>query len=299
MALLADVYRQANRFDVIHSHLDYHTLPFVCTNTTPTVITLHGRLDTPAFQRVYRTYPDANYVAISRSQQSWLPDLHWAGVVHHGVAVEAFPFSPEHGTYLAFVGRISPEKRPDLAIKIASHIGMPLVIAAKVDPADATYYRSTILPLIRDNPLVHFVGAVDERRKRAIMSQARALLLPIDWPEPFGIVFIEALACGTPVVTRPYGAAPELLEDGVTGYLRETVDELAEAVLRIPQTISRHQCRTYAQQRFALPRMATEYLRIYADVRQQRHFSHDLFPERLWRLDRLVTIPTSTQIVGT
>jgi glycosyltransferase involved in cell wall biosynthesis len=265
VAMLAEIYRHASQFDIIHAHLDYLVLPFAAMSRTPTVTTLHGRLDKPEFAHVFRAYRDANYVAISKSQQSYLPDVNWAGVVHHGVDVPSFPFHPEPGGYLAFVGRISPEKRPDRAIEVAIKTGIPLKIAAKVDPVDRDYFEQTIEPML-DHPLIEFLGPVDEARKREIMANALALIVPIDWAEPFGIVFIEALACGTPVLTCPCGSVPELLEDGVTGYIRSTVDELAEAALRVRADISRRRCRDYASQHFDLPRMANEYLKIYDKV---------------------------------
>ncbi len=277
-AALAKVYKQADQFDIIHSHMDYLTLHFAAISDTPTVITLHGRLDKPEFGCVLRQFHHANYVAISKSQQSTLPDLNWVGVVHHGIDVDAFKFYPETGRsgagedYLIFVGRIAPEKGPDRAIEVAKRAGIPLKIAAKVDPADQAYFESVVKPLL-DHPLIEFLGPVDEMSKRELMGNALALIVPIQWPEPFGIVFIEALACGTPVLTCPYGSAPELLEDGVTGYMRHSLDELAEAALRVRHDISRTQCRAYAKRRFDAERMGRSYAAVYEKVR----LSHDTF----------------------
>jgi glycosyltransferase involved in cell wall biosynthesis len=273
-AALAQVYRQADQFDIIHSHLEYHTLPFATMSRTPTVLTLHGRLDRPEFAQVYRQFPDAHYVAISHSQQATLPDLPWAGIVHHGIDVDDFPFVSEHGNYLAFVGRIAPEKGPDVAIAVAKRTGIPLKMAAKVDPVDRAYFEAVIQPLL-DDPLIDFLGPVDERRKREVMSHALALILPIAWPEPFGMVFIEALACGTPVLTCPAGAAPEIVEDGVTGYLRQTGEELAEAALHIPNDILRTRCRLAVQRRFAAEQMARGYLAVYERIQHAR--GHGVF----------------------
>jgi glycosyltransferase involved in cell wall biosynthesis len=270
IAMLAEVYQQSNLYDIIHSHLDYLTLPFAVMSTTPTVITLHGHLTSPELQRVFRAYSDANYISISKNQQSFLPELNWVGNVYHSVDVDDFPFYPEHGDYLAFVGRISPEKAPDRAIRIALKTGIPIKIAAKVDPKDQEYFESKVKPLL-NNPLVEFIGPVNEKEKREIMGKALALLVPINWPEPFGIVFIESLACGTPVITCPCGSVPELLEDGLTGYICSSEDELAEAALRIRKTISRLSCRLYAKQRFDLRRMTLDYLRIYNSVLQRPH----------------------------
>ena len=268
LAMLAEVYRRADDFDVIHSHLDYLTLPFVQTTQTPTVITLHGRLDRPDYKRIFQTYQQANYVSISESQRSDIPDLNWVATVHHSLDVEDFTYYPDSGEYLAFVGRMSPEKRPDRAIEIAIRAGIPLKIAAKIDPSERPYFESVIAPML-DHPLIEWLGALDEQAKRELMGNAMALLMPIDWPEPFGIVFIEALACGTPVITCPLGSVPELLVDGLTGYIRSTVDELVEAVRLIP-AISRAECRAYARRRFDIQRMAVEYLNVYSRVRRSR-----------------------------
>ncbi len=264
IALLKHVYAHASEYDVIHSHLDYLTFPFVESVGTPTILTLHGRLDTPEVRRVCGLYPHVNYVSISASQRRDMPGLNWVGTVHHGVDVQSFPFYPRPGDYLCFVGRIAPEKRPDRAIEIAARAGIPLKIAAKVDPKDEDYFRAEIEPLL-NHPLVEFVGQLDEARKRELMGRALALVLPVDWPEPFGMVFIEALACGTPVLTCPHGSVPELLRDGYTGYIRDSARELAACVPML-RYISREGCRAYALQRFDTRRMALEYVNVYAHV---------------------------------
>jgi glycosyltransferase involved in cell wall biosynthesis len=266
--LLADVYAQADRFDIIHSHVDYLTLPYVRWAETPTVLTLHGRLDVPEYGRVFRAFPDVHYVSISKSQQSFIPDLNWAGTVYHSVDVPSFPFSPTPGAYLVFVGRIAPEKGPEHAINIAKRSGIPLKIAAKVDPIDQPYYEQVVAPQL-DDPLIQFLGPVGEVRKRKLMANALALLLPIQWDEPFGVVFIEALACGTPVLTCPRGSVPELLRDGVTGYACETDEELVAAVKQV-RHISREGCRTYARRRFNIRRMALDYVKVYMQVAAAR-----------------------------
>jgi glycosyltransferase involved in cell wall biosynthesis len=264
MAMLAEVYHQAERFDIIHSHLDYYALPYAEHSLTPTVTTLHGRLDLPEYERIYYTYRSMPYISISKSQQSQLPEMNWVGTVHHSVDVANFKFYPEQGEYLAFVGRISPEKRPDRAIEIAKLAGIPLKIAAKVDPVDRAYFEEQIEPLMQ-HPLIEFIGEVDEQGKREVMGNALALLMPIDWPEPFGMVFIEALASGTPVLTCPCGSVPELLQDGVTGYIRRTVEELAEAALKVHE-ISRAACRRFAATRYDNRRLARDYLRLYDKI---------------------------------
>jgi len=268
IAMLKDVYRQAHAFDVIHSHLDYLTFPFLEMTTTPTVLTLHGRLDAPESVRVYSAYPGANYVSISKSQKRAVPDIHWVGTVLHGVDIEDFTFYPNSGDYLCFVGRIAPEKCPDRAIEIAIRSGIPIKIAAKVDPKDEDYFDAKVKRLLK-HPLVEYLGQVDETAKRELMGKALALVLPIDWPEPFGMVFIEALACGTPVLTCPCGSVPELLRDGVTGYVRRSVKELAALVPEL-HAISRAGCRAYAKQRFDTRRMALDYINIYSQVQGRR-----------------------------
>jgi glycosyltransferase involved in cell wall biosynthesis len=264
LAMLKGVYEHADEFDIIHSHIDYLTLPFVGTTTTPTVVTLHGRSDRPELTRVYQTYGDAdvNFVAISRSQRRAQPNLNWIATVHHGIDIRSYTYYPDPDNYLCFVGRISPEKRPERAIEIAKRVGLPLKIAAKIGPQDQEYFDSVVEPLLEDSS-VDFLGQLDENSKRELIGHAMALLMPIDWPEPFGMVFIEALACGTPVLTCPIGAAPEVLTDGVTGYLRKTVDELVQAVYDLPH-ISRARCRRYAAERFDMRRMTMDYINVYS-----------------------------------
>jgi glycosyltransferase involved in cell wall biosynthesis len=261
---LSEVYRREGEFDVIHSHLDYLTAPFARASATPTVITLHGRLDGPENEAILRAYRELHYIPISNSQQTQVPDLNWLPPVHHGVDVGRFPFYDQPGRYLVFVGRIAPEKGPDRAIAIAKRAGIQLKIAANIAPADRAYFEQEIKPLL-DDPHIEFLGAVNERRKQELMGQALALLLPITWPEPFGMVFIEALACGTPVLTCPYGSAPELLVDGVTGYLCDSDEELAEKALQIAG-ISRSGCRDHVRRRFDVLDMTRKYLAAYSLV---------------------------------
>ena len=261
LAMLEEVYDQASSFDVIHSHLDYLTLPFTQRASTPTLLTLHDKLSRPGGRRMYTRYRMGNYVSISDSQRVDLPGLNFVATIHHGVEVDNFPFVAEPGHYLAFVGRMSPEKRPDVAIQVAKRTGIPLKIAAKVDAHEEPYFRERILPLLED-PLIEWLGQVDEQQKRELMAHALALLLPIDWPEPFGMVFIEALACGTPVLTCRKGAAPELLEDGITGFSGNDVGELAQAASAVA-SVSRRGCRAYARQRFGSTLMAMRYVDVY------------------------------------
>jgi len=272
VALLADVIARVAEFDVIHAHAD--VLGFLLDRAAPgpVVHTLHGRLDLPALRPVFARFPDTAVVSISDHQRRPLAglDVSWVATVHHGLPVNDVPFDPAggNGGYLAFLGRMSPEKRPDLAIEVARRLGMPLRIAAKVDAADVDYFEREVRPLL-DSPLVEFIGEVDETSKHAFLSGARCLLFPIDWPEPFGLVMIEALACGTPVVARPAGSVPEIVEDGVTGYLGETVGELARAVKRI-DLIDRATCRRRAEERFSVGRMTDDYEAIYRSVATRR-----------------------------
>jgi glycosyltransferase involved in cell wall biosynthesis len=277
MAMLRQVYQRADEFDVIHSHLDYLTLPYAAASKTPTAITLHGRLDAMETAGMFRAFRECNYVAISNSQRLQIPELNWVATIHHAVDLRPITFAETPGSYLVFVGRITPEKGPDRAIKIARKVGIPLKIAAKVDPSERKYYEEVIKPMLGENdPLIEFLGPVNERRKQELMQNALALLLPINWPEPFGMVFIEALACGTPVLTCPHGSVPELLQDGVTGYIRETDDELVEAA-RAVAAIDRASCREHVRQRFDIREMALKYVDVYAKIQQRRLFA--MLPE--------------------
>ncbi|HEY7342799.1 MAG TPA: glycosyltransferase family 4 protein [Ktedonobacterales bacterium] len=268
LAMLQQVYRRASEFDVIHSHLDYLTLPFAAASDTPTVITLHGRLDGPETVQILQTFKDCNYVAISESQRSQISDLNWTDTIYHAIDLRPIPFHDQPGSYLVFVGRISPEKGPDRAIRIAQRAGIPLKIAAKIDPANRRYFDQVIKPLLED-PSIEFLGPVNEKRKQSLMGHALALLEPIHWPEPFGMVFIESLACGTPVLTCPHGSVPELLRDGVTGFACESEDDLVAAVHQVSH-ISRAGCREYVRQKFDINAMALEYVEVYSKVQQRR-----------------------------
>lgn len=260
-AMLAQVYRRANEFDVIHAHVDYQALPFAANCKTPTIITLHGALDIDGYPEALSAFPEMRYVSISNNQRTPLPNLNWAATVYHGIDVDAHPFGEQPGKYLLFVGRISPEKGPERAIAIAKQCGIPLKIAAKVDPKDRKFFNQAVKPLL-DDPLIEFLGPVDERRKCQLMQNALALLLPIRWQEPFGMVYIESLACGTPVLTCPMGAAPEILSEGETGFMRVSDEELAEAALRV-HTVSRTGCRDWAKRRFDISTMTRNYLDVY------------------------------------
>jgi glycosyltransferase involved in cell wall biosynthesis len=258
--MLGQVYQRADEFDVIHCHTDYLGLPLTRFSSTPTVITLHGRLDIPEIAPLYQEYSNVSLVSISDSQRRPLL-ANWVATIHHGLPLNFAACQAHPHESLLFLGRISPEKRPDAAIRVACRAGVPLRIAAKVDAVDRAYFETTIRPLL-DHPLVEFIGEVDEQQKRKLLGEAKALLFPIDWPEPFGLVMIEALACGTPIIARPRGSVPEVLRDGVTGLLCETEDEMVEAVHRIG-TLDRMACRREFEQRFTDQVMARQYLEVY------------------------------------
>jgi glycosyltransferase involved in cell wall biosynthesis len=260
---LGMVFKRAHDFDVIHSHLDYLAFPAARLSPTPTVHTLHGRLDLPHLRPVFDEFRDLPLVSISEAQRTPLRDLglRWAATVHHGVPVELYPFTPRRGDYLLFCGRICADKGPDLAIEVAQRVAMPLKIAAKVDDADREYFEQEIRPRL-DQPGVEFLGEVDESAKLELFAGARALLFPIRWPEPFGLVMIEAMATGTPVITRPFGAVPEIVEDGETGFIADTVEELAAAVGRV-DTIDRAKCRRRVEEGFSVARMVDDYETLY------------------------------------
>ena len=262
MVLLEHVFQQASAFDLIHFHIDYLHFPLSVRQYIPTVTTLHGRLDLPDLVPVYQMFPTIPVVSISDSQRAPLPGLNWLGTAYHGLPEDLYTFRETPGTYLAFLGRIAPEKGVDQAIAIAQQAGMPLKIAAKVDRADREYFRDVVQPLLKQHALVEYVGEVGEVEKDTFLGEAYALLFPIDWPEPFGLVMIEALACGTPVIAYSRGAVPEVLESGVTGWIVADMAEAVQAVARVP-AISRAHCRRVFEERFSACRMAQDYLRIY------------------------------------
>jgi glycosyltransferase involved in cell wall biosynthesis len=257
------VFRQAAEFDLIHCHVDYLAFPFAGLVATPTLHTVHGRLDLPYLQPLFRQFTRVPLVSISDAQRAPLAGVGvtWAGTVHHGLAPECFPFAPEPGEYLAFLGRLSPEKQPDVAIEVARRAGLPLRIAAKIDPADREYFERVVAPLL-DDPLIEFIGEIGDTDKAAFLGGARALLFPIDWPEPFGLVMIEAMACGTPVIARPCGSVPEVVQPGVSGFIADTVPELVDAVKRI-DTIDRARCRRDFEERFSVAHMVDGYEALY------------------------------------
>ena len=255
-------------FDVIHSHLDFLGFPLARRNPQPVVTTLHGRLDLPELQPVFREYAEMPLVSISDAQRRPLPWANWQATIHHGLPGHLYTYHSQHQGYLAFLGRISPEKRPDQAIEVAKRTGLPLRIAAKVDPADLQYYRSEIEPLL-DHPLIEFIGEISDAEKDDFVGNALALVCPYDWPEPFGLVLIEALACGTPVLAYRRGSIPEIIEHGTTGFVSENLSEMVAAVERIGE-IDRQRCRAAFDQRFTADRMAREYVALYERIIEER-----------------------------
>jgi glycosyltransferase involved in cell wall biosynthesis len=264
LKLLAQVAERADEFDVIHNHHDYWMLPLTKMTRVPLVTTLHGRLDLPDIGAAFLSYPEAYFVSISDNQRRPLPQLRWMRTIHHGLDAEELEFreKPASGQYLAFLGRIHPEKRPEWAIEIAKLAGIPLKIAAKIEgPEGQDYYDRFVRPHV-DGRFIEYVGEISESEKAAFLGNALGLAFPIDWPEPFGLVVIESLACGTPVLARPLGSMPEILVDGITGYCHPDIKTLAKRVKDLP-SISRRGCRQWVERNFSLERMTEDYIHVY------------------------------------
>jgi glycosyltransferase involved in cell wall biosynthesis len=262
--MVDEVRKRADDFDVLHFHTDLLHFPAVRDFVDRTVTTLHGRLDLPDLKPFYAAFSEFPLVSVSQDQRRPLPrQINWVGNVHHGLPRDLLPLTREPtGNYLAFLGRISPEKRPDRAIEIAARAGMPLKIAAKIDRVDQAYWDDAIAPLVKAHRNVEFIGEINEQQKAGFLGQARALLFPIDWPEPFGLVMIEAMACGTPVVAFRSGSVPEVIEEGITGFIVTSVAQAVEAVERA-SALDRSAIRARFEQRFTVERMAEDYLAIY------------------------------------
>jgi glycosyltransferase involved in cell wall biosynthesis len=257
------VFAEVSRFDLIHFHCDYLHFPLLRRCPCPSVTTLHGRLHPPDVKALFAEYGEVPVVSISADQRRPLPGANWQATVNHGLPRNLYTFRERPGDYLAFLGRISPEKRLDRAIEIARRTGMKLKVAAKIYPEERDYYQQTIEPLLHESrSFVEFVGEVAERQKDEFLGNAYALLFPIDWPEPFGLVMIEALACGTPVIAWRNGSVPEVIEDGVTGAVVDSVDDAVEAVGRVAW-LERSTCRQVFEQRFDAARMARDYVEVY------------------------------------
>ena len=282
---LGHVWEHMEEFDVVHSHLDYFAYPMARAGVRPVVTTLHGRLDLPEQQPLYRHFRDVPLVSISDAQRRPVPDANWVATIYHGIELDEFTFNPQMGGYLAFLGRISPDKGLDTAIRVARRAGVPLLIAARMplphmqDPnvqADWAYWENEIQPLLEGRQ-VELLGQLAGRDKDEFLRNAAALLFPVRWPEPFGLVMVEALACGTPVLALNGGSVPEVIQDGVTGFIRDTEDELVDVLGRIAE-LDRARCRAEAERRFSPAAMADAYERVYARI-----VAHDTpAATRLW-----------------
>jgi len=282
MLMIDKVRERAEEFDVLHFHIDLFHFPLFRSLAARTLTTLHGRQDLGDLKPFYSRFGQMSLVSISNDQRKPLPHANFVATIHHGIPADLHRASFEHGRYLAFLGRISPEKRPDRAIRIARATGIPLKIAAKVDKVDEDYFRNAILPLI-DDPGVEFIGEINERDKTKFLGEAAALLFPVDWPEPFGLVMIEAMACGTPVLAFRCGSVPEVIEDGVTGKM---VDSEDEAIAALPAILSydRRVVRRRFEERFTDARMARDYISTYRQLLRTRTSNgkaHKTWPRQL------------------
>jgi glycosyltransferase involved in cell wall biosynthesis len=265
MRMMELIYRRAEEFDVLHFHTDYFPLSLFSRQETPFLVTLHGRLDLAEFKDVYELFPEAPFVSISDSQRRPFPGLNWARTVLHGMPANLLTPQNVKQDYFAFLGRISPEKGVDKAIRIAAQAGVKLKIAAKVDAADQEYFESEIEPLIKRSPHVEFIGEINDAQKPAFLSGAHALLFPIDWPEPFGLVMIEAMACGTPVIAFNRGSVPEVIDHGVTGFIVPDEASAVNAIGKLGQ-LDRAKVRQRFDQRFTARRMAEDYVDLYEEL---------------------------------
>ena len=264
MVMLERVRRCSDKFDLLHFHLDYYPFSLFSRQDTPFITTLHGRLDLPEHQPVFSEFRNIPLVSISNSQRRPVPQANWVRTIYHGVPEKLLTPLSIKPSYVASLGRIAPEKSMDRAIRIAKRCGIPLKIAAKVDPVDQKYYQEVIKPLL-DPPFIEYIGEISDQDKSEFLSGAIALLVTIDWPEPFGLVMIEAMACGTPIVAFNRGSVPEIVEDGITGYVVEDELSAVSAVNRIHR-LDRRKVRTRFEERFTARRMANDYLRAYRQV---------------------------------
>ena len=260
-ALLEEVARTAAEFEVIHAHIDWLHLPLLSRLGTPFLTTCHGRMDLPGFPDVIGRFPAAPFVSISDNQRVPLREANWIGTVYHGLPVNLYEPSFERGSYLAFLGRLTAEKGPEAAIRIACAAGMPLHIAAKVPRGERGYFKERLEPQV-DGKQIQLTGEVNDETKRQFLAGAAALLFPIDWPEPFGLVMIEAMACGTPVIAFKTGSVPEVVDDGITGFVVSSEEEANQAIARLGE-LDRQRVRAHFEKRFTARRMAEEYLRHY------------------------------------
>jgi glycosyltransferase involved in cell wall biosynthesis len=269
--MLGQVADAASNFDIIHFHIDYLHFPLTQRQRWPHLTTLHGRLDLPELRPLYRQFPHQPVLSISNGQRKPLAFANWIGTVYHGLPPNLHTVRSQPGKYLAFLGRMSREKRPDRAVEIALRAGMPLKMAAKIDRADREYFEEVVKPLLhRAGRQVEFIGEVGGKDKDEFLGNAHALLFPIDWPEPFGLVMIEALACGTPVIAWPYGSVPEIIEHGVTGFVVENVEQAVAAVRQV-HALRRADCRCAFEHRFSAARMTRDYVEVYERLLRTVH----------------------------
>lgn len=264
IAQIGLVYDHADEFDLIHSHVDYFTFPLARHVRTPTVTTMHGRLDLPELQSIYRAYPEMNLISISHDQRSPLPKSRWIATVYNGIRVEDFTLETSRGDYLAFLGRITPEKGIATAIEVAKRTGRRLKIAAKVDRVDEDYFERIIKPEFTD-PLIEYVGEIDQTAKNQFLGQAYALLFPISWPEPFGLAAIEAMACGVPVVALRCASVPEIVVDGTTGFICDSIDEIQKTLEKV-DGIDRRTCRRHVEKCFSVNAIVDAYEDAYKKI---------------------------------
>ncbi len=270
LMMMDQIRRRAGEFDVLHFHMDFLHYPMASVFAGRMLTTLHGRLDLPDLKPFFRAFPDFPLVSISDEQRRPMPPVNWAGTVYHGLPQDLLPFTAKpKGRYLAFLGRIAPEKRPDRAIEIATRAGLKLKIAAKIDKVDQAYWDETIAPMVAGHPNVEFIGEIGEHQKAEFLGNAEALLFPIDWPEPFGLVMIEAMACGTPVIAFRSGSVPEIIENGETGFIVDGLDQ-AVAAVRMAAKLDRANVRAVFDKRFTAERMAIDYLTIYGELPAMR-----------------------------
>jgi glycosyltransferase involved in cell wall biosynthesis len=280
--MLEEIFARAEEFDIIHFHIDYLHFPISRVTGIPQLTTLHGRLDLSDLPPLYHKYPDMPVVSISRAQRKPLPFANWVGNIYHGLPAGRLSLGDGGGKYLAFLGRISPEKRVDRAIEIALKVGMPLKIAAKIDRVDQEYFDSRIKPML-DNPNIEYVGEINEDQKSDFLGNAYAYLFPIDWPEPFGLTMIESMACGTPTIAFNCGSVPELITHGTSGFIVDNMEDAARAVI-LAGDLDRAACRQAFEMRFTGSRMAKDYVKLYESMLSIRSLSMET-PE----IDTLLT----------
>jgi glycosyltransferase involved in cell wall biosynthesis len=274
--LITEVSKRGRQFDIIHSHLDYFMFPYLRHMNVRSVHTMHGRLDLPDLKPLYEEYSDMPLVSISNHQRTPIERANWAATIYHGLPEDMYKFTPKPSDYLLFLGRICPDKRPDRAIEIAKRVGMKLVIAAKVDPVDRKYFENEIKPLL-DPTYVDYIGEVDDGQKNELLGNAKALVFPIDWPEPFGLVMIESMACGTPIVAFDCGSVDEIIVDGVNGFKVRTMDEAVRAVQNIDM-IDRKTVRETFNENYTARRMAESYVDLYTQILDPNSEIHSLVP---------------------